>query len=83
MQAIIAFAIVVAAGAYLAWRWMPAALRARLAGSNAAAAGTRACESCSSCGGCGSGEPTPREMAAKRADGAQPVHFVRTRAPGQ
>ncbi|MBE2261663.1 MAG: hypothetical protein IAE92_02915 [Burkholderiaceae bacterium] len=83
MQAFIAFSIVVAAGAYLAWRWMPAALRARLAGSSAAAARSGACDSCSSCGGCSSGEQTPREMAAKLTDGAQSVHFVRRRAPGQ
>ncbi len=83
MQAFIAFSIVVAAGAYLAWRWMPAALRARLAGSSAAAARSGACDSCSSCGGCSSGEPTPREVAAKRADGAQTMYFVRTRAPDQ
>ncbi|AVP57335.1 hypothetical protein [Pulveribacter suum] len=57
LQQLIVGLIVIAALAYMAWRWLPAALRQRLARVHPRlGAGPGGCGSgggCSSCGGCG------------------------------
>ncbi|WP_051603074.1 hypothetical protein [Simplicispira psychrophila] len=54
-------AVVVLAGVYALWYWMPAALRKRLGAVRPALGKSPSCGSCSSCGGCG---PTKKGPAA-------------------
>ncbi len=66
--------IVVGAVGYLAWRWLPAGLRARLGRLDSRLAVTAGgCTGCSSCNGCASGSG---EGAASVAPSGEPTQQV-------
>lgn len=81
LQELIALLIVVAAVAYMAWRYLPAAWRQRLGRVHPGlAAGPGGCGSgggCSSCGGCaGASKPAaPGQPASPKAAGQAGQQF--------
>lgn len=62
-------AIVVLAGLYALWYWMPAALRKRLGRVRPALGKAPSCGACSDCGGCAA----PKQPVNAMEPGRQPV----------
>ena len=58
-QDLAVYTVVLVAGLYALWYWLPAPLRQRLGAVRPALGKAPSCGSCSSCGGCGPKVPKP------------------------
>jgi hypothetical protein len=65
-QDLIVGAIVVLAGLYALWYWMPAALRKRLGRMRPALGKAPSCGACSDCGGCATPARPPATAPGER-----------------
>lgn len=65
-QDLIVGAIVVLAGLYALWYWMPAALRKRLGRMRPALGKAPSCGACSDCGGCATPAKPPAPAPGER-----------------